>query len=301
MNPQKLIVILGPTAAGKTNLSIKLAKKYRGEIISADSRTIYEFMDIGTAKPTQEERAEIPHHLLNIKKPNEKFSLAEFQKLAYRKIQQILKKGKIPFLVGGTGLYIEAVCEGFQIPKPIADYKLRQKLSKKTGPELYKILKKADPKTAKKIDPQNKRRIIRALEVYYKIGKSFSELQKKSPPNYQILKIGLKIPRSKLYQKINQRTDEMIKAGLVEEVKNLLKKGYKFDSPALSGLIYQQIKDFLQNKISSKEAIEEAKKQTRHFAKRQLTWFKRDKTIYWVKNFKQADIKISKFLGGARS
>ncbi len=291
-----LIVILGPTASGKTLLAIKLAKKFSGEIITADSRTIYENMDIGTAKPNRAEQKIIPHYLLDIVKPDQRFSVAEFQKLALEKIDQILKRGKIPFLVGGTGLYIDAVCEGFKIPAPVADKKLRETLSKKETTKLFSQLKKMDPVAAAKIDPKNKRRLIRALEVCLKTGKKFSQLQQRAKPDFDILKIGIKIPRQKLYQRIDQRTDQMIPAGLIDEVKKLYKMGYDFNLPALSGLVYRQIGEYVRGKITLAKAVERAKQKTRNFAKRQQTWFSRDPKIKWVSNPEQANKLIIKFL-----
>ncbi len=291
-----LIVILGPTASGKTSLAIQLAKKFGGEIISADSRTIYENMDIGTAKPTRDEQKVIPHYLLDIIKPDQRFSVAEFQKLAFQKIAEILKRGKIPFLIGGSGLYIDAVCEGFKIPALSADKKLRKKLVQKSETQLIKQLKKLDPEATQKIDVKNKRRIIRALEVCLTTGKKFSELQRSERPDFQILKIGIKIPRQKLYQQINKRTGQMIKEGLVDEVKKLYKIGYDFNLPALSGLVYKEIGEYVRGKITLDEAVEKAKQKTRNFAKRQMTWFRRDSKIKWVSNPEQAKKLIIKFL-----
>ena len=291
-----LIVLLGPTASGKTSLALKLAKKYNGEIISADSRTIFEYMDIGTAKPTHSERKIVPHYLLDIIKPDEEFSVAEFQKMAYEKIDDILSRGKVPFLVGGSGLYINAVTEGFLIPKIKADRKLRQRLETEDLKKLQKKLKKLDPLAYRKIEKNNKRRIIRALEVCLKTGQKFSESQISQKPDFQILKIGIKISRQKLYQKINQRTDQMIKDGLVKEVKKLYKMGYDFNLPVMNGLIYKEIGEYVRGKISLKDAIEKAKQKTRNFSKRQTTWFRRDKNIKWISNYKKADYVISEFL-----
>ena len=273
-NIKPLIVILGPTASGKTSLSIELAQKFSGEIICADSRTVYKYLNIGTAKPTKKEQKITPHYLLDIIKPDKRFSVAEFQKLAYQKIEKILKRGKVPFLVGGTGLYIDAVCEGFIIPKPIENQKLRKKLLKSSLKQLLQKLQKLDPVTFKKIDKKNKRRIIRALEVCLITGQKFSQLRKKSKPDFQVLKIGLKIPREILYQKIDKRINQMVQAGLV----------------------YKEIGEYIRGKLSLKEAIEKAKQKTRQFAKRQITWFKRDKKIKWVRTEKEAERLIKKFL-----
>jgi len=291
-----LIVILGPTASGKSSLAIKLAKKFSGEIIAADSRTIYQFLDIGTAKPTKQEQEIVPHYLLDIIKPDQEFSVAKFQILARQKIAEISQRGKLPFLVGGTGLYLEAVCQGFKIPRPKPDLKLRIKLAKKSLPELLTELKKTDPASFKKIDHHNKRRIIRALEVYLSSGKRLSDLQARSQPNLKILKIGLAIPRPKLYRRINQRVNQMIKDGLAWEVKKLYRLGYDYNLPALSGLAYRQIGEYVRGKMTLRQAIEETKQKTRNYAKRQITWFSRDKNINWVTNQKQAEKLINKFL-----
>jgi tRNA dimethylallyltransferase len=293
-----LIVILGPTASGKTKLAIDLAKKFSGEIISADSRTIYEGLDIGTAKPTSEERKEVPHFLLDIIKPNTKFSVAEFQRLAFKIIDDIHQKNKIPFLVGGTGLYIDAVTKGFIIPKPKADERLRTKLASYSNKTLLAKLKKLDPRTAHLIDPKNKRRLIRALEVCLVTGRPFSEQKAKAKAPYQILKIGLKLSRQKLYERINQRIDEMIKKGLVRECQKLYEMGFDFNLPSLSGLIYKQMGDYLAGKMSLEEAIELAKSKTRNFARRQMTWFGKDKEIIWLSNPAEIELVISQFLEG---
>jgi tRNA dimethylallyltransferase len=293
-----LIVILGPTASGKTRIAIELAKKYNGEIICADSRTIFEYMDIGTSKPSTQERSVIPHHILDIIKPDEKFSVAEFQRLAYKKIDDILNRGKIPFLVGGTGLYIDAVTEGFIIPKIQEDRELRQRLETEDIKKLIIRLKKINPIAFRKIDLKNKRKVIRALEVCLKTDSKFSDSQKKIKSKYKILKIGISLPRKKLYEIINKRTDQMIEMGLVDEVKKLYKMGYNAEIPSLSGLIYKEIGEYVRGKITLDDAVEKAKQKTRNFAKRQITWFKRDPKIKWIKNIGQANELIFKFLKG---
>src|SRR3972149_9951313 len=298
-----LIVILGPTASGKTSWAIHLSKKFNGEIISADSRTIYEKMDIGTAKPSKKEQQVVPHYLLDIIKPDQEFSVADFQKLAQKTINQIHKKGKLPFMVGGTGLYIDAVCYNFKLPPISLDSKLRLKLAKKSLAALQKLLKIKDPDTFGKIDLKNKRRLIRALEVCITSGKKFSKLKTAAKPCYRILKIGVKVSREKLYEKINQRLDEMVKKGWVEEVQKLYKAGYDFNLPAISGLVYREIGEYVRRNISLEEALQTAKTRTRNFARRQMTWFRRDKNIIWIENVQNAEIAINKFLkrgaGGA--
>ncbi len=289
---QKLIVILGPTASGKTDLSLYLAKKLNGYIISADSRQIYRGLDIGTGKLTGGTWKKIknkevlhfnniPHYMIDIVDPKEEYTVAQYQKEVYKIIKR--NAPKIPFLVGGTGLYISAVIDGLQIPQILPDQKLRQELNKKSKQELIKKLKKLDPKTANKIDFENKRRLIRALEVSIKSGKPFSSFQTKKPPNLDVLQIGLKINRKELNQRINKRVDQMIKQGLVQEVEKLIRqKNKKQDPPAFSGLGYKQIGMYLCGKISLEQTIELIKLRTRQFAKRQMTWFKRDKRIQWI-------------------
>lgn len=321
-----LIVILGPTASGKTDLAIKLAKKISAdglvsgwksaEIVCADSRTVYRRMDIGTAKPLPKIKGQgskvpgragksgyiiqgVPHYIIDIVKPDEEFTVAQFKNLALKIIHDIHQRGKLPFLVGGTGLYISAIVDNLEIPAVPPDKKLRKKLEqqiKKYGlPYLYQKLIKLDPEAKQFVSEDNPRRVIRALEVCLKTKKKFSLLRQQGEPLFRVLQAGVKISRPELYQKINQRTDQMIKAGLVEEVKGLGEK-YSFNLPAMSGIGYRQIGLYLKNKISLNEAVELIKKDTRHYAKRQMTWFRRDKRIRWLNpnNFKQAIQLIKK-------
>ncbi len=314
-----LIVILGPTASGKTELALKLAKKYNGEIICADSRTVYREMNIGTAKPGQNEKLKmknekcsakrnsyqkpifinhIPHYLIDVVKPDQKFSVAEFKQKTLKIIKGVHQKNKIPFLVGGTGLYISAVVDNLDIPKVPPDKKLREKLEnniKKYGLNyLWGKLIKLDSEAANFVQKQNPRRIIRALEVCLKTKKTFSELRKKGEQLLNVLQIGIKIPFEKLEWKIGQRTDQMIENGLIEETENLIKK-YS-SSPLLNTIGYQEIVSYLQNKISLDQAISLIKKNTRRYARRQMTWFKRDKRIHWIKNQKEAERLLKNFL-----
>jgi len=290
---QKLIVILGPTASGKTDLSLDLAKKFNGYIISADSRQIYQNLDLGTGKLTngtwkkvKNKRIlhfeNIPHYMIDIINPRQEYTVAQYQKAVYKIIKE--NSNQIPFLVGGTGLYIDAVINGLNIPQVPPDKKLRQELNKKTNKELLSKLKKIDPDTANKIDTQNKRRLIRALEVSLKSSKPFSSFQTKKPPNFDVLQIGLKLNRKELNQRINKRVDKMIKQGLVKEVQKLIsqKNNKNRDLPAFSGLGYKQIIMHLNGELSLEEAQDLIKLRTRQFAKRQMTWFKRDKRIKWI-------------------
>ena len=301
----KLIVILGPTASGKTGLAIKLARKFNGEIVNADSRQIYKEMDIGTGKVESQKsvksikskvrKVESPIHLINIVNPDEKFSLAQYKKLALNKIREIQKRNKVPFLVGGTGLYISAVIDNLEIPKAPPDDKIRERLEKLDSKKLFEKLKKIDPKSAEIIGENNKRKLIRALEVYEITGKPFSAQQIKGEPLFNVLQIGVKTDREKLYKKIDQRVDEMIKMGLVEEAEKLAEK-YSFDLPAMSGIGYQEIGLHLENKISLNEAVQKIKFRTHQYARRQITWFRRDERIRWVENFEEAEILVLEFL-----
>lgn len=283
-----LLVILGPTAAGKTRLSLELAREVRGEIISADSMQIYRGMDIGTAKASLEKRRTIKHHLIDIVDPDQEFSVADFQKRVDRLIPQIIARGHLPMLVGGTGLYIKAVVEGFLFPEMESDPKLRKKLKQEAeeygNQYLHNQLKEIDPELADKLHPNDLRRIIRGIEVYQQTGKTITYFKKKQaekPSRYRALKIGLIRDREELYARINKRVDLMIEEGLVDEVKGLLKKGYDLSSTALQGLGYKEIIGYLKGEYDLNEAIRILKRNTRYFAKRQLTWFKRDPDIHW--------------------
>lgn len=289
-----LIVILGPTASGKSELALNLAQKFNGYIISADSRQIYRGMDIGTAKLTTDQRQVIEHRMIDIVDPNEDFTLAQYQKRVFSILKK--RKNKLPFLVGGTGLYIKAIVDNLDIPKGGPDKVLRKKLEKKATWELFQELVKLDVETARMIDPHNKRRLIRAIEVCRTTGNKFSAQLNKRKPQVLALQIGIKIPRDKLYLKINQRVEEMIKQGLMAEAKNLGEK-YGWSTPSLSAIGYKQIGFYFQGKITLKEAIELIKKNSRNYARRQMTWFNKDKRIRWVENQKEAKDLIKEFIG----
>ena len=291
----KLIVILGATASGKTGLAIKLAQKYNGEIISADSRQIYKQMTIGTAKPTKDETDTIKHHLIDCEKPNHNFSLAEFIKKANRRIRSIQIRGKIPFLVGGTGLYISAIVDNYDLPKGKIDMGLRKRLENKSKAELLEYLDELDPDTAATIDKDNPRRLIRALEYVIINKKSFSKNQQRNNSPYNILQIGISLDQSELNKRIELRTEQMINHGLVQETTKLIKK-YDETLPSLNTIGYQEIIQYLNNEIDLIKAIELIKIHTRQYAKRQMTWFKRDKKIHWIEFQWQADSLVNKFL-----
>ena len=292
----KLIIIIGPTASGKTALSLKLAKKFKGEIISADSRAIYKKLDIGSAKPTKEERKIVPHHLINVVEPDEVLTLSQYKNLATAKILDVASQDKIPFLVGGTALYVYAVIDNWQIPEVPPNKKLRAKLEKQSAEKLYSHLLKKDPEAKNFIDAKNKRRIIRALEIISATKKPFSEQRKKGEPLFDTLIIGVKKTPKELKKLISDRTKKMIKAGLVKEVSRLLKKGYSPMLPALSGIHYKEIVEYLQKKTSLAKTIKIINKNDEHLVRRQLTWFKRDPKIKWIKNYTQADKLLKKFL-----
>jgi tRNA dimethylallyltransferase len=293
-NLKKLIVILGPTASGKTELAIKLAKEFNGEIVNADSRQVYKGMDIGTAKPTKKEMEGIPHHLLDVASPKRKFTVAQYRKLALKSIEKIQKRKKIPFLVGGTWFYIKAVVDGIVIPEVPPDWKLRRKLEKKSPKELYKILKKLDPKRAKTIEKENKRRLIRAIEICKKLKKV--PPLKFSPLPYSVLMIGIEKSKTELEERIKKRFFDWLKRGLILEVIKLRKMGISFKRIEEFGMHYREIAKYLQGKISESEMIENSIKGIKNYAKRQINWFKKDKRVNWVKNYKGAEKLVKKYL-----
>jgi len=289
----KILVIVGPTASGKTDLSIRLAKKFGGEIISADSRQVYKGMDIGTGKVTKKEMQGIPHHLLDVIGPKTRFDIIKYRKLALKVIEIIQKKNKVPILVGGTGFYIQAVIDGIIIPPVKPDWKLRKKLDKKTAPELFKMLKKLDPRRAKIIEKENKRRLIRALEIIIKTKNPVPPLTKKSP-GFDILMIGIKKSDKELKKAINKRLLKRFSGGMLAEVKKLHKQGISWKRLEEFGLEYRYLALYIQNKITKQKMIERLEKKIEHYAKRQMTWFKRDKRIKWIKNYKQASEILKK-------
>ncbi|MBI2454010.1 MAG: tRNA (adenosine(37)-N6)-dimethylallyltransferase MiaA [Parcubacteria group bacterium] len=290
-NLQKLIVILGVTASGKTDLSIKLARKFNGEIISADSRQIYKEFDIGTAKTngrwmlTGGKRkfvaGGVVHHLIDIFDPKEDFNLSDYKKLALEKINEVVESGKLPFLVGGTALYLKAVLENWNLPKIGPNLALRRKLENKKIENLYAELQKTDPEAAAITSPANKRRIIRALEVIYGTGKKFSEQRRKGPMLFNSLKIGITGSKNELKTKILQRTDQMIKNGLAEEVGRLQKK-YLWSLVPMQSIDYQEFKEYFEGTRGLSKTIALINQHHLAYAKRQMTWFKKDKDIHWV-------------------
>ena len=283
-----VLIIAGPTGAGKTEVALSLVKKIKAEIISADSRQLYRGMDIGTDKVPRKVRDKFPHHLIDIASPDEVFTAADFKKRAEALIERLQREDKLPIVCGGTGLYIRALTCGI-FPGPGRDEKLRDRLKSRIKKEgllsLYNQLKRVDPEASKRIHPNDEVRIIRALEVWYKtqIPISHHQRERTSPPCWRAVKIGLCWrERGTLYKIIEERVDRMVERGLVEEVKKLLDKGYREDFPSMQALGYRQIISYLKGRLSFDEAIAMIKRDTRRFARRQLTWFKKEKDIIWL-------------------
>jgi tRNA dimethylallyltransferase len=289
MKKPKLIILTGPTSAGKTALSIELARRVNGEIISADSMQVYRHMDIGSGKITKEEMAGIPHHLIDVLEPTEKFHVAAFQNMAKQAMAEIYAKGKQPILVGGTGFYIQAVLYDIDFSMQEENQAYRQELENiantKGTHALHEMLQEVDKEAACAIHENNKKRVIRALEFYHETGQKISghnekERQKESP--YDFRYFVLTDERSKLYERIEQRVDRMIQDGLAEEVSNLLSMGCEPGMTSMQGLGYKEIVEYLNGEASLEEAVAKIKLETRHFAKRQLTWFRRERDVIWL-------------------
>jgi tRNA dimethylallyltransferase len=285
-----LVAVIGPTASGKSQLALHLARTFQGEIVNADSRQVYRYMDIGTAKPSREELSQIRHHLIDLIDPDESFSLAIYQRRAYQAIEDIQQRRKIPLLVGGSGLYVWSVIEGWKIPEVPPNSELRQNLEKRAkeggGYALFQELQQVDPVAATRIMPGNTRRIIRALEVFQKTGKPVSGQWQKQPPLYPILIIGLTMQRETLYHRVDSRVDEMIKHGLEDEVRGLMARGYDANLPSMSGIGYKQVLMSIKGEIDLIPAIEQIKRETRRFARHQYAWFRlADARIHWLNEY----------------
>lgn len=299
-----IYVIGGPTASGKSKLAVELAKRINGEIISADSMQIYKDMNIGTAKLTKEEMQGIKHHLLDFVSPEERYSVANFKTDAKIKIEEILKKGKTPIIVGGTGLYIDSMIYGIEFQDEKIDKEYREELNElaeKEGLErLYEEARKIDPEAMKKISINDKKRIIRVLEIYHKTGKTKTEVEKESRKNeikYNYKTFAITMNREKLYERIEKRVDQMIEQGLIEEVQSILNKYHKFPT-AMQGLGYKEVVEYLENKLTKEEMIEKIKKKTRHYAKRQLTWFRKNKETIWLDGEKPLEKNLEIIING---
>ena len=282
-----LVVVVGPTAVGKTALAVRLAEAIGGEIVCADSRQVYRGMDIGTAKASVEERARVPHHMLDVIDPDQILGLAQFQALAYAAIDEILVRHRIPLLAGGTGQYVMAIVEGWQVPVVPPDDVLRSSLYRQAkelgGEALYARLQALDPAAAQQIDPRNVRRVIRALEVCLATSRPVSEQRGKSSPPYRALMVGLTLPRPQLYRRIDERVETMIDQGLEEEVKRLVDAGYSFGLPAMSGVGYGQFAPYLAGQATLAEVVQAIKRATRRFVRHQSNWFRLDDPrIHWL-------------------
>lgn len=302
-----LIAVVGPTASGKTDLGLALAKRFKGEIISADSRQLYRGTEIGSDIPKGEwvhKKGEkrrwymvkgIPHFLMNFLPPSKAFTVAQFKDHVVRIAKDVQKRGHVPFMVGGTGLYVKSVVDNFEIPEVPPNPVFRAKMERKTTEAIFSLLTKKDPAYASRIPPNNRRYAIRALEVMAATGKTTTELQQMGKPLFNVLQIGIKRTREETYARINARVDVMRKAGLLDEAKRLGKK-YGWDVPAMSGLGHRQLGAYLRGEMSLADAVERVKSDTRHFAKRQMTWFKRDSRIAWVENEAEAVRLVKTFL-----
>jgi len=297
-----LIAIVGPTASGKSAVALELAERLGGEIVNADSRQVYRGMDIGTAKPPVEVRRRVPHHLYDIADPTEEFSLATYVDLARAKFEALWAKGTFPWLVGGSGQYVWALLEAWEVPHVPPDRQLRARLAAEAaelGPDvLHERLAAVDPVAAERIDPRNVRRVIRALEVYEHTGRPISEWQRKGEPNFQPLVVAIDVPRDELDQRIERRVEAMFAAGLVEEVEALLQRGVPPDAPALQSIGYAEVIAYLEGHCTLDEAIEATKRATRRLVRRQLQWFRRDDSrIRWIREASDIELEANIFTG----
>jgi tRNA dimethylallyltransferase len=281
-----LLVVVGPTASGKSALALDLAERFGGEIVGADSRQIYRGMEIGTAKPTAEQQARVPHHLLDVVWPDEPYALAQYQQDANQAIQGVWARGRLPLLVGGTGLYLRAVVDGLAIPRVAPDAELRARLEAEAladgPPALHARLASLDPSAAREIASTNVRRVIRALEVCLLTGQPFSAQRGARPTPYQPLLLGLNTERARLYQWADARVDAMLAAGLLDEVRELAARGYAWELPAMSSLGYREIGAHLRGELTLDAAVERMKLATHAYIRRQLTWFRPDARIIWL-------------------
>ena len=298
----KVIVLCGPTASGKTSLSIELAKRINGEIISCDSMQIYKDMDIGTAKPTEQEKQGIKHYLLDFLSPEVRYSVADYKKDAEKAIEEILKKRKVPIIVGGTGLYINSLIYNIEYKDSKIDIDYRNKLEKmvveKGLENLYEMAQKIDPEAMKNISHNDKKRIMRVLEIYNETGKTKTELEiesRKNEPKYNYIVFTLDMDRDKLYERINKRVDIMLKNGLIHEVEKLINT-YKIMPTAMQGLGYKEVVEYLKGNCTEEEMVEKIKMETRRYAKRQLTWFRKNKETIWLNGLEEADKNINTIL-----
>ncbi len=293
---KKIIVILGPTASGKSNLAVELARKFRGEVISADSRQVYKGMDIGTGKITKREMKGVPHHLLDVANPKKVFTVVDFKKKAEKALEDIWSRGKLPIVCGGTGFYIQAITGGIAIPEVKPDWKLRKELEKKTAEQLFEMLKKLDSKRAKTIDAKNPRRLIRAIEIATALGSVPKLSLENEPPNDAILFIGVKLPGKELKKKIEKRMKQMLRRGLVKETEKLKKSGLSWKRINELGFEYKYPAMYLLGEIGKEELLEKLVQSNLKYAKTQMTWFKKyTPKTKWVKTAVEAEKIVKKF------
>lgn len=300
MTKPKVVAVLGPTAVGKTEFALWLAKQVGGEIISADSRQLYRYMDIGTDKPSPEVRREVTHHLIDIAEPDQVITAAHFRQLAYIAISEIAARGRVPILVGGTNLYFKVVLEGWKIPPVPPDPELRRQLEARLRAEglqaLVDELLSRDPGAAEVVDLRNPRRVLRALEVVIHSRRPLRELRLREPPPFTVLKIGLTAPRDVLYKRIDERIDRQVKAGLVEEIRMLLSRGYAPTLPSMTGLGYRQLIPYLEGKSTLDDALRRLRSDTHRLARQQLSWLKRDPEVQWFdvtrQGWREAALKL---------
>lgn len=296
-NKRKLIVIVGPTATGKTKLAAALARKFGGEIVSADSRQVFRGMDIGTGKDLKDYGG-VPYHLIDIAAPMTKYNVAKYQKAAKKAISGIISRGRLPILCGGTGLYVDSVIYGYDFSESSdrLNAEVRKKLDQLTLAQLLTRLKKIDPAGFAKIDQKNRRRVQRALEIYYATGKTKTESDRKLPPDYDLLILGITFPQEEIYNRIDKRLGSRLKEGMVKEIEGLRKSGVSWKKLEEFGLEYRYISRYLRGLLSFEEAKEQLKNEIQHFAKRQMTWFKRNKDIRWINDKNEAEKMIKKFI-----
>ncbi|MEK7180956.1 MAG: tRNA (adenosine(37)-N6)-dimethylallyltransferase MiaA [Patescibacteria group bacterium] len=297
----KVIIVLGPTATGKSDLAVVLAKKFNGDVISADSRQVYRGVDLGSDKITEGEMREIRHYLIDVASPKKKFSVAQYKKLAEKTIKDIWRRGKIPIICGGTGLYIDTLIYDRKLPEVKPNLKLRRNLEKKTAEELFEELKKLDPKRAGNIDRFNKRRLVRALEIVMGTGTPvppliFTNILSRKNTKYDVLKIGITVPAEELKIRIKKRTLKRLRGGVIGEMENLRKTGVSDKKLDEVSLYYRWVRPYLRGEINQEKTLELISTKIWQYAKRQMTWFKRDKNILWIKNPREAEKLVTKFL-----
>lgn len=295
-NQLNVVAVVGPTASGKSELAVKLAKKFNGEVISADSRQVYRGLNIGSGKITKKEMSGIPHHLLDVASPKRTFTTAEYQKLGKEKIGEISSGGKLPIICGGAGFYIDSLLCDYKLPPVKPNQKLRRELEKQSAEKLFSKLLSLDPERAATIDKHNKRRLIRALEIVIETGKPVRPLEQKKKSSYRVLKIGIRLPPEELKSRIKKRIQKRIRQGMVKEVENLHKGGVSWRRLDELGLEYRFISRYLRGLITKEEMIQTLERKIWQYAKRQMTWFRRDKEIHWLKTVKEAEKLVKKFI-----